>query len=172
MSDDVSWTLAAVLFWPLAQIYPQAYLFGNGQILPVLSGWISAWLSTPVDLGALLRRDYEMNTQQYGFSEMTIVLCGLSGAVLSLSCLVKNRLLRFWLALGLVTAAIIMKLLTSALLFMPQYAFAWLTPGARDGLLLGLMLLGILLFLPTRMQAMGRAVFPDSWLDDHQSGSG
>ena len=30
--------------WPLAQIYPQSFLFGLGQLLPILSDWLSQLL--------------------------------------------------------------------------------------------------------------------------------
>ena len=55
--EDAGYGLIVIGLWPLAQIYPQGYLFGHGQLLPILSDWISQWLETPVDLAALLRRD-------------------------------------------------------------------------------------------------------------------
>jgi hypothetical protein len=47
--------LVLVALWPLAQVYPQGYLFGNGQILPLLSEWLSDWLDTDIDLVAMMR---------------------------------------------------------------------------------------------------------------------
>ncbi|MET0857180.1 MAG: VanZ family protein, partial [Telluria sp.] len=33
--------LVLLALWPLAQIYPQGYLFGHGQVLPIFSEWLS-----------------------------------------------------------------------------------------------------------------------------------
>jgi hypothetical protein len=42
--------LVLLALWPLAQVYPQGYLFGNGQVLPMLSEWLSDWLDSDIDL--------------------------------------------------------------------------------------------------------------------------
>ena len=34
--------LVLVALWPLAQIYPSSFLFGQGQLLPILSEWLSS----------------------------------------------------------------------------------------------------------------------------------
>ena len=47
--------LVLLALWPLAQIYPQRYLFGHGQVLPILSDWLSRLLDTDIDLVAMLR---------------------------------------------------------------------------------------------------------------------
>src|SRR5207237_4830401 len=45
-SHEASRGLIVLSLWPLAQIYPQAYLLGHGQLLPVLSEWLSEWWSS------------------------------------------------------------------------------------------------------------------------------
>jgi VanZ family protein len=62
---EASRGLIVLALWPLAQVYPQAYLFGHGPLLPMLSDWLSALWSTQIDLGALLRRDVELSAEQY-----------------------------------------------------------------------------------------------------------
>src|SRR6185437_15025952 len=57
--------LIVMALWPLAQIYPQEYLFGQGQMLPVLSGWLANWADAPVDLGELLRSGRDLSIEQY-----------------------------------------------------------------------------------------------------------
>eukprot|EP01030_Chromulinospumella_sphaerica_P012409 gene12409-12198_t len=49
--------LVLLALWPLAQIYPQNFLFGLGQLLPILSEWLSQLLDTDIDLAQYLRPD-------------------------------------------------------------------------------------------------------------------
>lgn len=140
--------LPVVGLWPMAQLYPQAYLFGHGQLLPLLSSWLGAALSLPIDLGALLRRTSDLTVEQYWLSEAIISATGLSGALLMLSCVLRRHAPRGML-LGLLTAAALsVKSLVSALIYGPDNAFGWLTPGAEGGLLLGLLMLTGLVFAP------------------------
>jgi VanZ family protein len=134
--------------WPLAQIYPQGYLFGHGQILPILSEWLAQWLDTPVDLGALLRHGLELSAQEYWLAETIITACGLTGALLTASCLLRKHAPRAALLAGLLLIALGVKSLTSALYFAPENAFVWLTPGAKGGLLVGGLMLSGLAFAP------------------------
>ncbi len=141
---DAGRGLIVLALWPLAQIYPQGYVFGHGQITTALSDWLSDWLATPVDLAELLRRGVQPGIEQYWLAETIITACGMTGAVLALLILLRKQAPRGMLALTLVAAAVIVKTLASALLFAPENAFKWLTPGAVGGLLVGaLMLAGL-----------------------------
>jgi len=141
--------MIVLALWPLAQIYPQEYLFGQGQMLPVASAWLTAWLDTPVDLGDLLRFGHQSSVEQYWLAEAFITACSLCGATLALLGLTRQEAPRAALALLLIGAALIVKTLTGALFFGPDNAFAWLTPGAQTGLAVGLMLLaGLVLLRP------------------------
>ncbi|GAC1406242.1 MAG: VanZ family protein [Burkholderiaceae bacterium] len=140
--------LLVVSLWPLAQIYPQAYLFGHGQFLPLLSDWLSSLLSMQVDIGALLRGGSDLTVEQYWLSEAIITACGLSGALLTLSCVLSRRAPRGLLLLVLTFSGVAAKSLASALLFGPDNAFGWITPGAWGGMLFGLLMLTGLLFAP------------------------
>lgn len=140
-THEASRGLLVLALWPLAQIYPQSYLFGHGQLLPLLSQWLTKLLSVPIDLGALLRRAPDLTAEQYWLSEAVITASGLVGALLSLLCVLRSRAPR-WILLPLLTgAALGIKSLTSALLFGPENAFGWLTPGAQGGLLLAVLML-------------------------------
>lgn len=151
-SHEASRGLVVIALWPLAQLYPQSHLFGHGQVLPVFSGWLSRWLTTPVDLSALLRQDTELTVEQYWLAETIITACGLTGAVLSLLCLLRGRAPKAVLAIALVAIAFAAKALGIALLFTPENAFAWLTPGAEGGLLIGVMMIFGLSFAPPTAQ--------------------
>lgn len=138
--------------WPLAQIYPQAYLFGLGQLLPILSLWIEEFLEIEIDLGALLLNGMELNAEEFLLSETLITASGCTGAVLICLFLLNRHAPKFWLALLLLGAAVASKALASALLFKPEFAFAWLTPGAKGGLLISAIMLYGFSFSPTHVQ--------------------
>jgi VanZ family protein len=140
--------LVLLALWPLAQIYPQGYLFGHGQVLPIVSEWLSEWLDTDIDLAAMLRPGVEMTVEQYWLSETIITACGMSGAVLTLLCLLRRGAPRYALMLAMIGAALVVKALASSLLFTPENAFVWITPGAQGGFLIGLIMLAGLAFAP------------------------
>jgi hypothetical protein len=140
--------LVLVALWPLAQVYPQNYLFGNGQILPLLSEWLSEWLDTDIDLVTMLRGDVPMSVEQYWLSETIITACGMTGAALTLLCLTRRGAPRLSLMLALIGVGIVVKTLASSLFFAPDNAFVWVTPGAEGGFLIGLIMLAGLAFAP------------------------
>ena len=140
--------LAVLALWPLAQIFPQSYLFGHGQLLPIFSNWLSLLLDTHIDLGAALRHSPELSVEQYWLSETIISACGMTGALLSMICVLRERAPKFILVVLLLAAALICKALASALQFSPDNAFIWLTPGAQAGLLLGMVMLSGLIYAP------------------------
>ncbi|MFC3107909.1 VanZ family protein [Undibacterium arcticum] len=153
-APEASRGLIVIALWPLAQIYPQAFLFGHGQLLPILSDWLSSWLSMPIDLGDLLRHGAELTVEQYWLSETIITACGLTGAVLTLLSLLNREAPKLPLALLVLVAALTVKSLACALLFAPDNAFVWLTPAAFGGILIGALMLAGLLF--TRPYAQRR----------------
>jgi VanZ family protein len=140
--------LVLVALWPLAQVYPQGYLFGNGQILPLLSEWLSDWLDTDIDLIALIRGSAGMTVEQYWLSEIVITSCGMTGAALTLLCLARRGSPKVWLMLALVATGLLVKTLASSLFFSPDNALTWITPGAQGGFLIGLIMLAGLAFAP------------------------
>lgn len=147
-AQHASLGLVLLALWPLAQIYPQPYLFGHGQVLPILSNWLSKLLDTNIDLIALLRPGAAMSVEQYWLSETIITACGMTGAVLTLLCIARRGAPRALLVAGLLTAAIVVKALASSLFFTPENAFVWVTPGAQGGFLIGLIMVSGLAFAP------------------------
>ncbi|MEO8408569.1 MAG: VanZ family protein [Oxalobacteraceae bacterium] len=161
---DASSGMILLALWPLAQIYPQGYLFGHGQIVPILSDWISEllsnWLSdwhsdllsVPVQLETLLGLDPEPSLERYWLLETLITASGLCGAVLLLHCVLRKGAPKVRLALLLIGAALVIKSLANALLFAPENAFAWLTTGARGGLLVAALMLPGLIYAQAAIQ--------------------
>ncbi len=144
--------LVLLALWPLAQIYPQGYLFGHGQLTPILSAWLSALLDTSIDLANYLRPGAMLTVEQYWMSETIITACGMTGAALTLLCVLRRGAPKGALVLALIGAAMLVKALASALLFSPENAFAWITPGAECGFLIGLIMLAGLAFAPHLVQ--------------------
>ncbi|MDQ9169171.1 VanZ family protein [Oxalobacteraceae bacterium R-40] len=138
--------------WPLAQIYPQSYLFGHGQLTPILSEWLSFWWSTPVDLSGLILQDRQLTIEQYWLAETIITACGFTGALLTLLCILRKTAPKVVLVVLLALSAFAAKALSNALLFSPEQAFVWLTPGAQAGILVSLIMLGGLVFAPPTAQ--------------------
>jgi VanZ family protein len=140
--------LIVIALWPLAQLYPQGYLFGFGQFTPTLSEWLSDWFDADIDVGAMFRHAKALTVEQYWLSEAMITASGMTGALLTLLCLTRVRAPRAALVILLFAAALIAKLLASALHFSPENAFFWLTPGAEGGLLCGIVMISGLIFAP------------------------
>jgi VanZ family protein len=150
--------LVLLALWPLAQMYPQSFLFGLGQLLPILSDWLSALLDTEIDLASYVRPDAVLTVEQYWLSETIITACGMVGAALALLCLLRKPAPRGVLVVGMITSAIVVKALATALLFSPENAFVWVTPGAEGGFLIGAMMLAGLAFAPHAAQRRLSAV--------------
>ncbi|MYM98069.1 VanZ family protein [Duganella vulcania] len=140
--------LVLLALWPLAQMYPQSFLFGLGQLLPILSEWLSQLLDTDIDLASYVRPDTILTVEQYWLSETIITACGMVGAALTLLCLLRKPAPRGLLVGAMIAAAIVVKALATALLFSPENAFVWVTPGAEGGFLIGAIMLAGLAFAP------------------------
>ncbi|HAT29812.1 MAG TPA: hypothetical protein DCW29_02855 [Janthinobacterium sp.] len=140
--------LVLLAMWPLAQIYPQGYLFGLGQLLPILSEWLSSLLGLEIDLASYLRPDSVLTVEQYWLSETIITACGMTGAVLAMLCVLRRAAPKAALAILFIASAVLLKTLASALLFAPENALVWVTPGAQGGFLIGLIMLAGLGFAP------------------------
>lgn len=140
--------LVLLALWPLAQIYPLGHMFGHGQLLPIFSDWLSQALATDIDLVAMLRPGADMTPEQYWLSDTVITACGMTGAVLTMLCLLNRGAPRARLMLAMVGLAVLFKTLASSLQFTPDNAFAWFTPGVQGGFLIGAIMLSGLAFAP------------------------
>ena len=144
--------MAAIALWPLAQIYPLRYLFGFGQFTSMLSNWLSNWLEQPLDLTMWMTQNIQWSVEQSWLSETIITACGLIGATLTFTIILRKQAPKIRLTLLLICLTLMTKTLATALLFMPNNAFIWLTPGAIGGLLIGSLVLGGLSFVQLPVQ--------------------
>ena len=140
-NHEASFGLVVLGLWPLAQIYPQPYLFGNGQLLPVVLDWLAFLLDQPFDLATWSGRRWALSVQQFWLAETLITACSVTGAVLTLLCLLRKAAPQTGLILALFGLTLFVKTLACALLFAPENALVWLTPGAQGGCVIGLIML-------------------------------
>lgn len=152
LRNESSRQLVVLGLWPLAQIYPQAYLFGLGQLLPILSAWTEDILEIDIDLGELLRQGIDLSAEEFLLSETLITACGCTGAILLCLSLFNRHAPKFALSITLLAMAFSVKSLASALMFQPEHAFIWLTPGAQGGLLISAIMLYGFSYAPHQAQ--------------------
>lgn len=138
--------------WPMAQLYPQAYLFGLGQIMPTISHYLSEWFDLDIDLSSLILPDVDFNAEAYLLAEALITALGATGALLLCLSILNRHAPKIAISALLMLLAVAGKSLASALLYQPEYAFSWLTPGATGGLLISLIMLYGFSFAPLQVQ--------------------
>ncbi|AMP07535.1 hypothetical protein GN109_18155 [Collimonas pratensis] len=149
---EASQGMVVVALWPLAQIYPLSHLFGFGQVTSMLSSWLSDLTEQPVDLQGWITNDFQFSADQYWLTETIITACGLTGAALTFLILLRQQAPKLPLSLLLVFLTLMSKTLATALLFAPDNALVWLTPGSFGGLLIGGLMLSGLAYAPQLAQ--------------------
>jgi len=126
--------LMAVALWPLAQIYPEPMLFGNGNLRGMLEPGITALGGDWWQLDAEL-----FGPAEFVLAEAFVVAAALLAAGLALTSVVRTNAPRYRLLAALLAAALVAKSLSNAIQFGPERALAWLTPGVFGGMALGVL---------------------------------
>ena len=124
--------LLLVCLWPLAQIHPEPMLFGTGDLRDVFQATASAlggdWPTLdPARLGPA----------EFVLAEAFVVAAALLAVGLAFASAMRPAAPRGALLMALVVSALVLKALAHGLLFGPDRALAWLTPGAYGGLAIG-----------------------------------
>ena len=122
--------------WLFASLYPQGMLFGHGSVVSLI-GPVSGYPFTPVEFARV---------------EAAVTAASLfaAGALLA-SCFTPAAPRLLLLAL-FVLAGCGVRALSQSILFAPEQAFAWATPGAQRGLMWGAAALAVAIALPRAMQ--------------------
>ena len=121
--------------WVFAALYPQGMLFGYGSLATIL-GPISGYPFTPVEFA----RVEAAVTGASLFAAGSLFVLGLTA-----------QAPRWFLLILFVGAACGVRAFSHTILFSPDVALAWLTPGAQQGLIAGSIALLFSLFLPRTM---------------------
>lgn len=121
--------------WLLVPLSPETLLFGAGDLRPLLP--FPPLLPFSVDRFATL--------------EAGIAACNAVAAGLMLRYLSARRWTAYLVVPAFLLLALGVRALGAAVLLGPGEAMAWLTPGARQGLIIGAAVLGGLAWLPNRL---------------------
>lgn len=132
--------LALILIWLVTLLSPENFLFGNGDLRPLLG------------LGAPMA----FTVQRYLAIEQGIVASGAVAAGLVFWQLMRTP--SPWLLGALFVAALLVKTLAGAILVDASELGQWITHGSVLGLGIGLVLLAAALFLPRQAQTVAAAL--------------
>ncbi|HYM47081.1 MAG TPA: VanZ family protein [Burkholderiaceae bacterium] len=140
---EASVLLLVVALWPVAQIYPESMLFGNGDIRDELGEFIAAFGgSLPAIDAALFGAAGSagvFGVAEFVLAEAFVVAAAILAVGLALASTMRPHAPRVKLLLALLVAALLSRTLAHAVEFGPERALAWLTPGAYGGVALGVL---------------------------------
>ncbi|HNI49923.1 VanZ family protein [Accumulibacter sp.] len=124
--------LVLIGFWLVSQLSPETLLFGTGDLRHVLG------LTPALPYAA----------SSFFVLETGVIACNTLSIGLFVRTMLLDRAQSSMVVLAFFLLALAIRTLAAAVLVAPEDAFAWLTPGAQIGLLVGSVLLAIVLFLP------------------------
>lgn len=128
--------LLLVCLWPLAQVYPEPMLFGTGDIREALETAVAAFGGTWPTLDPA-----RFGPAEFVLAEAFVVAAALLAVGLAFAAAMRPAAPRATLLIALLLTALALKALAHGLLFGPERALAWLTPGAYGGLAIGVLAL-------------------------------
>ncbi len=143
-----SWGLLIVLAWFAAQLYPQALLFGTGEVVFALREIADAIAGEPVNWTLLPH----VGPEDMVVAEAICAASALSGAMLLLLQLTRPDPPRAVLIALFVAFAVAARCFASAVAFGIDDAFVWAAPGARLGLAAGTVLALACSYTPPAVQ--------------------
>ena len=137
---DASVLLLVVALWPAAQIFPEAMLFGNGDIRDAMDPSVNALgdVLAAVD-EAVFGAANVFGVAEFVLAEAFVVAAAILAVGLAFASTMQPRAPRVKLLLALLVAAGLARTLANAVQFGPERALAWLTPGAYGGIALGVL---------------------------------
>lgn len=151
-TPEASRGLVVIGLWPLALIYPQNHVFGLGHVIPLFSNWLSELVNSPIHLATLWANTANLSAEAYWLTDIAITICGLTSATLTLLLLLRDHAPKTALTAVFIFSMVAIKTLASALLFEPNNAFIWVTPGTVGGIILSIPIILSLSFAPAPMK--------------------
>lgn len=124
--------LLLVCVWPLAQLYPEPMLFGTGDMRDALEATFAAFGAAWSTLDPA-----RFGPAEFVLAEAFVVAAALLAVGLAFASAMRPAAPRATLLIALLLGALALKALAHGLLFGPERALAWLTPGAYGGLAIG-----------------------------------
>lgn len=148
------WVL--LLLWLATQLVPQRLLFATGHVEPALQRLLDGWqLPDAPDLSRFAERLWGGEAPTgYGVAvEAGVVVCAMVVVGAIAFALVHGSRRRFALIAGIAAVAFGLRSLATQMVYGVAAPFAWLTPGAQGGLVVGTALLYGLETLGPRVRA-------------------
>lgn len=131
--------LLVVALWPVAQIFPEPMLFGNGDVRNALDSLLAALGGAFPPLLGVAEFGDEFEVAEFVLAEAFVVAAAVLAAGLAFASTMRPLAPTVKLLLGLLILALLCKTLANGLQFGPDRALAWLTPGATGGLAIGVL---------------------------------
>jgi VanZ family protein len=147
--SDARGGLVLLALWPAALLFPAAVAFGLGQVLERVETALAEWLEDTPFLEWLPLRDVELQPLVPGVELVCVMLGVLIPCLLGFG-IIRSTGRRILFAAGLVAAGMAASMLSAALSYGPEHAWAWLSLPVRAGLITGLVAAIPLLLLPRR----------------------
>lgn len=134
-----SMLLLVVALWPVAQIFPEPMLFGNGDVRSALDPLLIALGGTFPPLLGVAEFGNEFEVAEFVLAEAFVVAAAVLAVGLAFASAMRPHAPTVKLLLGLLAVALLCKTLANGMQFGPERALAWFTPGAVGGLALGVL---------------------------------
>ena len=141
--------LVLLALWPWALLFPAALPFGLGQMWQRLEDALAELLEGTPFLDWLPLRAATLGPLPRG-SELLTAALGLLIPCLLGFCVMRHVGRRAVFALAAAAIGVAVTALSAGLSWGPAHAWEWLTPGARAGVILGLLMALALVALPRR----------------------
>lgn len=135
-TPHVEYGLVLTGLWLLAQVSPETFLFGSGDLRHLLDITPALPYAAP----------------SFFAMETGIIVCNTLAIGLVVSTILGGDGKAYRALTAFFAAALLTRTLSAAVLVGPQTALAWLTPGGALGILLGGMALFLALFLPASLR--------------------
>ncbi|MGZ5274633.1 MAG: VanZ family protein [Caldimonas sp.] len=150
--------MALLLLWPIGLLFPTAVPFGLGHVLDRIQPLLAELLSgTPVEAWTTGLTDKVAAPAQSvtlaPATELSIIVLGLLAPCLVAFTIAVPGWRRALLVIGAGALGVVTTTLSTALNFGPQHAFAWTTPQALQGVLVGMAAAALLSLVPRRVAA-------------------
>ena len=151
-AQDARGALVLLALWPFALLFPAAVPFGLGQVLERLeAALVEVFVDTPF-LDWLPLREVELQPLLPG-AELVCVMLGFLIPCLLGYCIIHAIGRRALFVLAVFSVGIGATILSAALSYGPEHAWAWFSLPVKGGLIAALVLLVPALWLPPRASA-------------------
>ena len=150
--EDARGGLVLLALWPMALLFPASVPFGLGQVMERLELTVAEFLQETPFLDWLPVRDIELQPLVPA-AELLCVMLGLLIPCLIGFCIVRAVGRRALLVMLLFALGLGASVLSAALSYGPEHAWAWLSLQVEAGVVAALVLALVLLWLPWRASA-------------------